>query len=142
MTDTFSSKKRSEIMRTVRSVDTMPELVVRRMIHSLGFRYRLHNKKLPGTPDLVFSCRKKIIFIHGCFWHRHRCKAGRSFPSSRTKYWKKKFENNQCRDSQNRRKLKKMGWDILIVWECQTKKKNINDLKNKVINFLDDSKRS
>jgi DNA mismatch endonuclease (patch repair protein) len=140
MTDTFSSKKRSEIMRAVHSVDTTPELLVRRMIHSLGYRYRLHNRKLPGTPDLVFAGRKKVIFVHGCFWHRHRCKGGRSFPSSRTKYWRKKFENNQRRDSQNRRKLRKMGWDIMIIWECQIRKKNVNKLQGKITDFLNGKK--
>ncbi len=106
-------------MRRIRSKDTSPELTVRRIVHALGFRYRLHGKRLPGCPDLVFSSRKKAIFVHGCFWHQHKnCIDGR-VPKSRTEYWQAKLSANKERDVQNRKKLKAMGWSSLIIWECQ-----------------------
>ena len=120
--DTLSRAERSERMGRVRAKDTKPELVVRKLTHRMGFRYRLHVRKLPGNPDLVFSGRRKVIFVHGCFWHRHgsRCPLTR-WPKSKLGFWKPKLEQNRKRDQRNRRKLRQLGWDVLVVWECQLK---------------------
>ncbi len=98
MADTFSKLERSRVMAAVRSVDTRPEMIVRKLVYSLGYRYRLHVRSLPGFPDIVLAARRKIIKVHGCFWHRHHCKAGRSTPASRRAYWAAEFERNQRRD--------------------------------------------
>jgi len=118
--DPLTPRQRSEQMRKVRGKDTTPELVVRSLVHRMGYRFRLHRKDLPGSPDLVLPRRDKVIFVHGCFWHRHRCRRGRSMPASRVDYWTRKFERNVARDRRNRRKLRRMGYDVLVVWECQT----------------------
>jgi DNA mismatch endonuclease (patch repair protein) len=119
--DCFTKDERSAIMRKVRSKDTTPEKKVRSYIHRLGFRFRLHNEKLPGKPDLVFARKKKIIFVHGCFWHGHDCKAGRKKPKSNVEYWGKKIQRNLERDKLNLEILKKMNWEVLVIWECETK---------------------
>lgn len=117
--DIVSVKKRSEIMSKVRSRDTKPEMFVRKIVSSLGFRYRLHNRNLPGKPDLSNATRKKAIFVHGCFWHRHaNCKMA-SVPASNKEYWKEKFRRNKLRDQAALDALKKMGWRPLVVWECE-----------------------
>src|SRR5436853_5597255 len=105
-------------MRLIRSKDTKPEMVVRKMVHSLGYRYALHRCDLPGRPDLVFAIRRKVIFVHGCFWHGHNCRLGR-VPKSRLSYWLPKIEGNQGRDLRNLQKLRRQGWKCLILWECQ-----------------------
>jgi DNA mismatch endonuclease (patch repair protein) len=106
-------------MSRVRHKDTKPEWAVRRLLWALGFRYRLQGKNLPGRPDVVFSKLKKVVFIHGCFWHRH-LKCGRT-PKSRLEFWKAKLDANRARDLRNQRELKKLGWDYLVVWECELK---------------------
>lgn len=112
---------RSENMRRIRSKDTAPEMMVRRLLHGLGYRYRLHAKDIPGKPDIVFSARRKAIFIHGCFWHQHvACKEGRP-PKSNDTYWRPKLERNQRRDQQNLEALTALGWQVLVVWECEVK---------------------
>ncbi|MGD0382269.1 MAG: DNA mismatch endonuclease Vsr [Thermoguttaceae bacterium] len=136
MADVFSSSKRSEIMRAVHGTDTKPEMIVRRLVHALGYRYRLHVRSLPGTPDIVFPCRKSVIFVHGCFWHRHSCSDGQSMPRTRRRYWNKKFETNKMRDLKHKRQLRKTRWKILIVWECQTKARNVNKLEERLKKFL------
>lgn len=115
------SKKRSRNMSRIRSADTKPELVVRRLLFSMGYRYRVHVRDLPGCPDVVFSKRRKLIFIHGCFWHRHNCRKGRSLPSTRTDFWQKKLLANAARDKATITKLRKKGWKVLVVWECELK---------------------
>jgi DNA mismatch endonuclease (patch repair protein) len=103
--------------------DTKPEMRVRRLLHSLGYRYRLHRRDLPGKPDLVFGPRRKVIFVHGCFWHRHSggtCGSGGS-PKSNSEYWTKKFDRNVARDAANIQKLVALGWRVHVVWECETK---------------------
>lgn len=137
MTDIFSPDKRRAIMSAVQSKNTSPELIVRKMVFSSGYRYRLHDVKLPGNPDLVFAGRKKVIFVNGCYWHRHNCSKGRSMPKTREDFWKRKFETNVKRDTRNRRDLKKMGWDVLVVWECQTKSSKEDILRRKIICFLE-----
>jgi len=121
MPDVFTPEERSAIMRAVRSTDTKPEMAVRRLVHGMGFRYRLHDRRLPGSPDLVFPSRRKAIFVHGCYWHRHACHEGRSTPASRVAYWQAKFARNRRRDARTRRQLARLGWRVLVVWECQVR---------------------
>ena len=122
-------------MSAIRNKNTKPEMIVRRLAHSLGYRYRLHGRGLPGKPDLIFPSRRKVIFVHGCFWHRHSCSKGRSMPSTRTKFWREKLEENKERDKRNLRKLRKEGWKVLLIWECQTR--NSEKLIIKLRGFLD-----
>jgi DNA mismatch endonuclease (patch repair protein) len=138
MADVFSRRKRSEIMAAVRSQDTQPEMVVRRLVWRLGYRYRLHVQALPGCPDLVLPSRRKVIFVHGCFWHRHSCSAGVSMPASRVPYWAQKFDRNRKRDARNRRALRRLGWQVLIIWECQTRKPAV--LEKRLLAFLETRK--
>ena len=108
-------------MSHIRGKDTAPEWVVRRLVHSLGFRYRLHVKGLPGKPDLVLPRHRKVIFVHGCFWHAHGCRTGRRPPATHTRFWKEKFAGNAQRDRRVLRALWQAGWQVLVVWECETK---------------------
>jgi DNA mismatch endonuclease, patch repair protein len=134
MTDTLSPQDRSERMSLIRSKNSKPELFVRRLIHSLGFRYRLHGRDLPGSPDLVFPSRNAVIFVHGCFWHQHRnCKHARA-PKSRLSYWSPKLAGNQERDCRNRKALRLAGWRVLVIWECQLNQPN---LKRRIVHFLE-----
>lgn len=119
--DSPISSKRSALMASVRQKDTGPELAVRRCLHHLGFRFRLHRCDLPGTPDIVFPGKKKIIFVHGCFWHRHEgCKKATT-PKTRAAFWMEKFEANKERDRRKLSELDNLGWRSLVVWECETK---------------------
>lgn len=134
--DTLTQTERSRRMGLVRSADTKPEIFVRRMLSRLGFRYRLHARNLPGCPDIVFRGRKKIIFIQGCFWHRHSsttCNLAR-MPKSRKAFWSAKLEANRQRDQVNQRKLRRSGWHVLQVWECELK--NIDKLERRIVRFL------
>lgn len=117
--DTRSPEQRSRIMQSVRTADTGPEWTVRRLLHACGYRYRLHLKTLPGRPDVAFPGRKKVIFVHGCFWHGHGCSKGR-LPRSRLDYWVPKLETNKLRDLRNVEQLRSLGWESLIVWQCET----------------------
>ena len=132
--DNLTPGQRRETMRRVRSVDTTPELTLRRALHRLGYRYRLHDAALPGKPDLVFVSRRKVIFVHGCFWHGHSCRAGRNRPASNLAYWNVKLERNHRRDGMNRRRLRSLGWDVLVVWECQLRE--LDRVEKRVIEFL------
>ena len=134
--DTVSTKRRSEIMSKVRSKNTKPEMKVRSLVHSLGYRYRLHAAEIPGKPDLVFRSRGKVLFIHGCFWHRHRGCPNNRTPKSRVDFWTKKLEGNKARDARIKRELTKMGWRYLVIWECQVK--DADKLKRKIVSFLED----
>lgn len=119
MDDPLTPPERSIRMGLIRSRDTRPEIAVRRLVHGMGYRYRLHSKELPGKPDLVFKAKRKIIFVHGCFWHLHRnCSKCRP-PKSRLDYWTPKLQRNAMRDKQVRKQLRNMGWTSLVVWECQ-----------------------
>lgn len=111
---------RSELMRRVRGKHTKPERAVRRVAHALGYRFRLHRRDLPGTPDLVFPRLGRAIFVHGCFWHRHEGCARTTTPKTRAAYWREKFEQNMRRDRRNLAALRRLGWEVLVVWECQT----------------------
>ena len=126
---------RSHIMRAVKGRDTKPEMTVRRMIHAMGYRYRLHSKDLPGKPDLVFPSRKKIIFVHGCFWHSHDCARGARVPKSNRDYWVPKLQRNKERDKANRAALEDTSWNVLVIWECEVKA--ADGLVDRVRQFLD-----
>lgn len=120
--DTLTPAERSRRMSLVRGKDTKPEMLVRRLVHGLGYRYRLHARDLPGNPDLVFPSRSKVIFVHGCFWHRHgKCKNTR-WPKSKLDFWRPKLEQNHERDKVNRRRLHGLGWRVMVIWECQLSK--------------------
>lgn len=137
-TDTLTPAARSERMSRIHGKDTQPEIKVRRITHGMGYRYRLHRGDLPGRPDLVFSSRRKVIFVHGCFWHRHpdtRCKLAR-LPKSRLDFWQPKLENNRTRDFENQKKLAEAGWQVLVLWECELR--DASDLAQRVRSFLED----
>jgi len=119
-----SAEERSRIMRAVKGADTGPELTVRHIAHRMGYRYRLHRKDLPGKPDMVFPGRRKIIFVHGCFWHGHECKRGNRIPEENRDYWLKKIARNKERDEAVAAALRTMGWDVRIFWECEIKKED------------------
>lgn len=111
----------TERMRRIRKTDTKPELIVRRRVHAMGRRYRLHRYDLPGSPDIVLARHRKVILVHGCFWHRHHCADGRKLPRSKPEYWGPKLEGNRRRDRRNIARLRKLGWSVLVVWECDVK---------------------
>lgn len=134
--DTLTPEARSERMSRVRGKDTGPELVVRRLLHAMGYRYRLHCRDLPGRPDLCFPSRRKVIFVHGCFWHRHDenlCNLTR-LPKSRLDFWRPKLEANRLRDTDRQAALRDLGWSILVVWECELSHKE--HLRNIFATFL------
>ncbi|WP_313552390.1 very short patch repair endonuclease [Pseudomonas sp.] len=118
---TETTEQRSRTMRAVRSHDTGPEMVVRRFLHSLGFRYRLHSRELPGVPDIVFPSRRIAIFVHGCFWHQHPGCHKAARPKSNIEYWTRKLDGNMARDERHYVALKNAGWKVLIIWECETR---------------------
>lgn len=132
--DVLTKEQRRRNMRAIRARDTRPEMFVRRLVHSMGFRYRLHGPGLPGRPDLVFASRKKVLFVHGCFWHRHRCKYGRVLPATRREFWSAKLQKNVERDRRVRYQLRVLGWQSFIVWECQLK--SADDLADRIRVFL------
>jgi DNA mismatch endonuclease (patch repair protein) len=121
VTDKLSPERRSANMRNIRSKHTSPEMTVRRLVHAMGFRYRLHVPELPGKPDLVFPRLRKIIEVHGCFWHQHQGCIDSRVPTSRVEYWRPKLAGNVGRDRKNQSDLKKMGWKVLTLWECDIK---------------------
>ena len=121
MTDIVDRDKRSEIMSRIRGRDTEPEMIVRRIAHRLGFRFRFHRRDLPGSPDLVFPQHRAVIMVHGCFWHRHPgCKYAYN-PKTRVRFWEDKFEGNVVRDRRNETALDELGWRVMVVWECETR---------------------
>ena len=138
MTDVFPRDKRSWIMSRVREKNTCPELKVRSLVHRLGYRFRLHRKDLPGRPDLVFPSRKKIVFVHGCFWHGHDCVRGHRVPKTNSKYWIEKIQRNMERDSKHQSILKAMGWNVMVIWECEVNNSGI--LEEKIDGFLSSEK--
>ena len=121
MTDIVDTKCRSEMMARVRGRDTVPELAVRRIAHRMGLRFRLHRKNLPGRPDLVFPKHRLAVFVHGCFWHRHEGCRYASTPKSRAAFWTEKFAANVKRDARQEAALRTLGWQILVIWQCETK---------------------
>lgn len=133
--DHVSKAKRSEIMRAVKSKDTSAEVAIRRMIFRLGYRYRLHAAELPGRPDIVFRRRRKAIFVNGCFWHGHKGCSKARLPKSRIEYWRHKLEVNQNRDKKNLAELRRMGWDVLVLWQCEIK--DSERILSEVVRFLE-----
>ncbi len=132
--DNLSKDQRHKNMVAIKSKDTKPELIVRTICHKLGFRFRLHRKDILGKPDLVFVRLKKIIFVHGCFWHRHSCRRGQVFPKTNKVYWNEKISRNVKRDEHNLKRLRNQKWKILVIWECQTK--NLEKLRGRIGKFL------
>ena len=133
--DTLTGERRSAQMARIRSKDTQPEWVVRRLLHGLGYRYVLHDARLPGCPDLVFPARMKAAFIHGCFWHCHTCQLA-SKPKSHSKYWKAKLAGNKARGRRHRSNLKRQGWSTKVVWECETRRTDLSKLARMLEQFL------
>lgn len=134
MTDTISVPERSRVMSRVKAKHTGPEMQVRRLIYGAGYRYRLYGAKLPGKPDLVFAGRRKVIFVNGCFWHRHEgCSLAR-IPKSHREFWEAKLEGNKARDLINYQKLREMGWKVMVVWECELR--DLDGLLRRVVRFL------
>ena len=121
--DSVSPQARSRMMAAVRGRDTTPEMVVRSMLHRLGLRFRLHDRSLPGTPDIVLAKHATVVLVHGCFWHGHACARGKA-PSSRVEFWNTKLQKNRARDRRQVRALRSLGWRVLTVWECETIKKD------------------
>lgn len=121
MPDVFEPEKRSAIMRAVRSANTSPEIMVRRVLHAMGFRFRLHRKDLPGQPDIVLPRYRTVVLVHGCFWHQHPGCQRATRPQSNVEFWDTKLEKNAARDAEKTRALEAAGWRVLVVWQCQTK---------------------
>ena len=128
MADTFTPTQRSRIMRKVKSTDTKPEMIVRKWLHAQGYRFRLHDKTLPGRPDVKLTKRRTVIFVHGCFWHRHPgCKRATT-PASRVEYWTEKFRRNTERDARNQAALEALGWKVIVLWECDIASGRFKDI--------------
>lgn len=137
MADMFTSQERSEIMSKVHSANTKPEICVRKILHKLGYRFRLQRKDLPGNPDIVLSKYKTVIFVHGCFWHGcPTCRRAQIRPQTNQDYWNRKLDRTLERDKETLIALHNLGWRVLIVWECETKKKNLLTLEQKLKDFL------
>jgi DNA mismatch endonuclease (patch repair protein) len=132
--DTLSPAQRSRLMSHIRRRDTGPELLIRSMLHRLGYRFRVHRKDLPGTPDLVFPGRRSVLFVHGCFWHGHTCRCGRQ-PSSNVAFWNEKLDRNKERDTRVESQLRKSGWRVLAIWECEAK--DSPKLEKRLTRFLE-----
>ncbi|MEM3433266.1 MAG: DNA mismatch endonuclease Vsr [Candidatus Methanomethyliaceae archaeon] len=133
MIDVFSKEKRSEIMSKIRSRHTKPEMKVRKWLHKQGFRFRLYKKGLPGNPDIVLPKHKTVIFVHGCFWHRHPgCKRA-SMPASNIETWQRKFERNVIRDKRSQEALRELGWRTIIIWQCEVADESY---KEKILSLL------
>ena len=139
MTDVFSKKKRSWIMGRVKGRDTKPEILVRSIVHRMGYRFRIHRRELPGNPDIVLPRHRKVIFVHGCFWHGHRRCPRSERPSSNKSFWNTKLDKNVERDERLRRVLRRMGWKVFVVWECETRAPD--KVLRKLGRFLNDERR-
>ena len=137
MPDMFDLKKRSEIMSKVHSANTKPEIRVRKLLHSMGYRFRLQRRDLPGNPDIVLPRYKTVIFVHGCFWHGcPTCRRAKIRPQSNSEYWEKKLDRTLERDKHNQMLLDQLGWRVLVIWECETKKKLLEELIQKINGYL------
>src|SRR5688572_29685796 len=134
MADVHTPEQRSRNMAAIRGRDTKPEIVVRRIAHRLGYRFRLHRRDLPGCPDLVFPRLRKVILVHGCYWHVHACHFGRVTPKTNAQFWHTKRTANVERDKRNARALRRSGWQILTIWECQLRDEN--RIANQISAFL------
>lgn len=133
--DVLTPEQRRRCMAAIRGRDTKPEMLVRSLVHRMGYRFRLHRKDLPGTPDLVLPGRRKVIFVHGCFWHQHpRCRYA-TRPATRPEFWAGKLDDNRARDRRVQRELRRQGWDVLVVWECRTA--DPEQLQQRMYEFLE-----
>ena len=139
MTDVFSKKKRSWIMGRVKGRDTKPEILVRSIVHRMGYRFRIHRRELPGNPDIVLPRHRKVIFVHGCFWHGHKRCPRSERPSSNKSFWNTKLDKNVERDERLRRALRRMGWKVFVVWVCETRAPD--KVLRKLGRFLNDERR-
>jgi DNA mismatch endonuclease, patch repair protein len=137
MADVLTPEQRRFNMSRIRSRNTKPEMIVRSLVHRMGYRYRLHRKDLPGKPDLVFPGRKKIIFVHGCFFHMHDCSYGKVTPKTNAEFWQNKRMGNVERDKRNIEALEADDWQVLTVWECMTKPRQIDGLPSILKEFLE-----
>jgi DNA mismatch endonuclease, patch repair protein len=135
MADVVSPEVRSRMMSGIRGKDTRPEMIIRRGLHARGFRYRLHDRRLPGKPDLVFPKYRAVIFVHGCFWHGHNCPFFK-WPKTREAFWRKKIEGNVARDRDAIAQLQMSGWRVKLVWECETRKRAPEELEQKIAFWL------
>jgi len=135
MTDVLTPEQRRQNMAAIKGKNTKPEMVVRQLVHRLGYRYRLHRKDLPGKPDLFFPSRRKIIEVYGCYWHMHDCPYGRVVPKTNVEFWQTKRLSNVTRDKKNMKELAKQGWRVLILWECEVK--DTTKLQERIRQFLD-----
>lgn len=136
MVDVLTKQQRSLCMSRIRGTNTGPELLVRKLSHAMGYRFRLHQSDLPGKPDLVFAGRRKVVFVHGCFWHMHDCRYGRVVPRTNAVFWETKRRSNQMRDGRQKEALEAAGWTVLVVWECWTK--DVDGLTGRLKKFLTD----
>lgn len=136
MMDVLTAEQRHRCMSRIRGRDTQPEVIVRRLVHRLGYRFRLHHPNLPGKPDLTLPRLHKVIFVHGCFWHLHRCRYGRVTPATNADFWSRKRSENRERDKRVLGSIRKAGWSVLVVWECQTK--DLDELESRLTAFLKD----
>lgn len=136
MADVLTASQRKLNMSRIRSRDTKPEMIVRSLVHSMGYRYRLHSKDLPGSPDLVFPRLRKIIFVHGCFFHMHECRFGNVTPKTNSAFWKAKRNGNVQRDRSKQSLLLEAGWEVYVVWECETKPAMLPHLPGKLRKYL------
>jgi DNA mismatch endonuclease (patch repair protein) len=139
MTDNRTPAQRRKNMQAVRTKNTAPEKLVRSLLHRLGFRFTLHRKDLPGTPDIILPARKRVLFVHGCYWHGHNCSRGRS-SATNVEFWRRKISVNKDRDDRARQLLRKEGWKVLIVWQCETK--NCTQLKERLSRFMQNHPRT
>ncbi|MEW6366817.1 MAG: DNA mismatch endonuclease Vsr [Acidobacteriota bacterium] len=137
MPDVFDRQKRSEIMRKIGPKDSAPEMRVRSIVHRLGYRFRLHGRDLPGTPDIVLPGHRKVIFMHSCFFHGHRDCPRATIPATRSGFWEVKIEGNARRDRASRRRLRRLAWECLVIWQCEIRKGTEERLRAKIRRFLE-----
>jgi len=134
MADVLTPEQRRRCMSNIRGKNTKPEMIVRSVTHRMGYRYRLHRKDLPGKPDLVFPSRRKVIFVHGCFWHQHPGCRFATMPATRREFWEKKLLGNRERDKRHLQELEQQGWEVLVIWECELG--DLGELSEKILKFL------
>ncbi len=134
MADCFTHEERSRVMSRVKGRDTQPEKTVRRLLHAMGYRFRLHRRDLPGKPDIVLPKYRKVIFIHGCFWHGHTNCRRALRPKTNAEFWNKKLDSNIKRDEETQAKLKSLGWDVLVIWQCEMR--DLENLRRNIKEFL------
>ena len=132
MADVFDRATRSRVMAAIRGGNTKPELIVRRFLHSHGFRFRIHHRRLPGSPDLVLNRWRTVIFVHGCFWHQHSNCRFAGLPQSNPEFWQVKLKGNQRRDARNIKRLRRLGWRVLTVWECSVAMRDLERLQRRI----------